>query len=155
MNKGSVWPVVFISVLTFSKTQENNLNITLATLKVRHKEASQSASPLSTTKLTELHLHTYISENLKIWRIIEIFTDQAASKAAGEGSCLQGLDPYWYLARRVPALVSLFTVIKMLSTSSKSRKLELKALNFSPWKSISKAHPKAVLQENLKSQLPA
>lgn len=74
-----------------------------------------------------------------------MLTDQAASKAAGEGSYLQGFDPHRYLARRVPALVSSLTVMKLLSASSKSRRLELRLVNFYPRKSIAKAHYKAVL----------
>lgn len=83
-----------------------------------------------------------------MWRIIEMFTDQAASETAGEGSYLHGFDPHWYLARRVPALVSSLNAMRLLSTSSKSRRLELKAANFCPWKPIAiqglfQAHPKS------------
>lgn len=74
-----------------------------------------------------------------------MFSDQAPSEAAGEGSYLQDFDPHWYLARRVPALVSSLTAMRQLSASSKSGRLELKAPNFCPWKSVTKAHPKAVL----------
>lgn len=72
-------------------------------------------------------------------------TDQAATEAAGEGSYLQGCDPHGYLARRAPALLSSLSAMRLLSTSRKSRRLELKAMNFCPWKSTAKAHPKAVL----------
>lgn len=60
-------PIVFISVLTFIKTQGNNPSIALATCKMWHKKASPVLLTQTKTNIAAIaHLHLW---NLKIWRV--------------------------------------------------------------------------------------
>lgn len=131
-----VLPIVFISVLTFIKTQGNNPSIALATYKVWHKMASLVFTQTKTNRAAIAHLHLW---NLKIWRvhISSCFRGSWRRKLPPRLSSL--LKP---CQKRSSSCDFTLCATRLPSTSSKYRRLELKAMKFWPWKSIAQQMPK-------------